>query len=298
MESGTAMKALITGHEGFVGRHFTTHLRERGYDITGIDLKSGQDCRDYFRTCEEQFDLVVHLAAIVGGRQMIEGQPLTVATDLSIDSEMFNWALRTRQRRIVYYSSSAAYPKQYQKGDGTEQHLREDMIDLEDIRTPDETYGWAKLSGEMLAGYLNRAGIPTHILRPMSGYGTDQDLTYPFPSLIEKTRQRMDPFEIWGNGQQVRDWVHIDDVIRCTMAVVDADYRQPVNIGWGIPVPFLTLAGMMFDIAGWRPSEILTRPDMPSGCQYRCGDPARMMSIYRPNVILEEGITRALNGIL
>jgi nucleoside-diphosphate-sugar epimerase len=292
------MKALITGDEGFVGRHFKKHLQQRGYEIVGIDLKSGHDCRDYFRSCDERFDLVVHLAAIVGGRQMIEGQPLTVATDLSIDSEMFNWALRTRQHRIVYYSSSAAYPKQYQKGDGTEQHLHEDMIDLENIKTPDETYGWAKLSGEMLAGYLNRAGIPTHIMRPMSGYGTDQDLTYPFPSFIEKTRHRMNPFEIWGDGGQVRDWVHIDDVIGCTMAVIEADYRQPVNIGWGIPVSFLTLADTVFNIAGWRPDKIKTRPDMPSGVQYRCCDPTRMMSIYQPKITLEEGITRALNGIV
>ena len=60
------------------------------------------------------FDLIVHLAAIVGGRDTIENYPLAVGTDLSIDAEFFNWAVRTKQSKIIYFSSSAAYPIHFQ----------------------------------------------------------------------------------------------------------------------------------------------------------------------------------------
>ena len=102
------MKILITGHKGFVGRNFVKALPDS--EITGIDLKDGNDCRDFFKTNTDQFDLVIHLAAIVGGRATIEGEPLSVATDLSIDAEFFNWVQRTKPINTVYFSSSAAYP--------------------------------------------------------------------------------------------------------------------------------------------------------------------------------------------
>jgi nucleoside-diphosphate-sugar epimerase len=65
------MNILITGHKGFVGRNFVKALPNS--KIRGIDLKDGHDCRDFFKRNSEQFDLVIHLAAIVGGRATIEG---------------------------------------------------------------------------------------------------------------------------------------------------------------------------------------------------------------------------------
>ena len=123
------MKALVTGADGFVGRHFVPYLSNNGYQVHSVDIKSGVDCREYFKNSHESFDLVVHLAAIVGGRATIEGEPLSVATDLSIDAEMFNWAIKTKPKKIVYYSSSAAYPTQLQTH-GPETKLQEDMINV------------------------------------------------------------------------------------------------------------------------------------------------------------------------
>jgi len=147
-------KILITGGFGFVGTHFI-NLLQKDNDIFVVDIKHKaimperdesikytiSDCREFFKNSTEQFDLVIHLAAIVGGRVTIEGNPISVATDLSIDAEMFNWAVRTKQPRVVYFSSSAAYPISYQTGDVN--NLHESMIDLLDIHNPDMTYGWA-----------------------------------------------------------------------------------------------------------------------------------------------------------
>jgi nucleoside-diphosphate-sugar epimerase len=87
--------------------------------------------------------------------------------------------------------------------------LKETDINLADCSTPDMTYGWAKLTGEFCLQYLEQAGIKVNVFRPFSGYGTDQDLDYPFPSYIRRGNLKLDPFEIWGDGQQVRDFIHM-----------------------------------------------------------------------------------------
>ena len=288
------MKALVTGSSGFVGRHFAPFLASKGYTVTSIDIKDGLDCRDFFKNSSERFDLVVHLAAIVGGRATIEGEPLSVATDLSIDAEMFNWAVKTKPKKIIYYSSSAAYPTQLQTH-GLDTKLREDMIDLENIKNPDESYGWAKLTGEMLAAYARAAGIKVYVFRPFSGYGFDQDLNYPFPSFVKRVIDQVESFEIWGDGTQVRDFIHIDDVVAGTMAFVDQDIQVPVNLGWGRPTSFNELAELFFTLSGWQPKNGITHLlEKPKGVMYRCSDNSKMLEVYNPRITLEDGIKEAL----
>lgn len=290
------MKILITGHRGFVGRHMWRHLLAGGHDLTGVDIAGdpSTDVRRFFADNDVHYDLVIHLAAIVGGRATIEGEPLRVATDFAIDADMWQWALRTRPGRIVYYSSSAAYPVAYQTG-FKHHRLREDDLQLDHlIGAPDLTYGWSKLLGEMLAQHAQAEGLRVHLFRPFSGYGTDQDPGYPFRAFIDRARQHADPFDVWGPGTQVRDWIHIDDLVTATLTAVDQDIRGPVNLCTGIGTDFLTLAELVTQAAGYSP-DITPRPEQPVGVQYRVGDPALMNSFYTPKIDLVEGIRRALN---
>lgn len=286
------MNILITGHKGFCGRHFVKKLSK--HKITGIDIKDGKDCRDFFKKDKRKFDLVIHLAAIVGGRETIEGQPISVATDLSMDAEMFNWAVNTGQKKVIYYSSSAAYPISLQK---KAHKLRESDIDLKKVRNPDFTYGWAKLTGEILAEYAKRAGVSVYVFRPFSGYGEDQDLTYPFPSFIERIKKNEDPFIIWGDGKQVRDFIHIDDIVEATLRAVELHIQEPINLGLGRPTSFNELAEIMFKIAGLeKKPKIKHLTDKPTGVDYRCSVNRKMLSFYKPKISLEEGIRIALGS--
>jgi nucleoside-diphosphate-sugar epimerase len=286
------MKILITGHRGFVGKYFVKKYQD--HDITGVDLKDGNDCRDLFRRSDKQFDMIIHLAAIVGGRATIEGSPLSVANDLSIDAEMCQWALRTRPRRVVYFSSSAAYPTQLQT---QPYQLKEADIDLNDVRNPDMTYGWAKLTGEYCLQFLEAEGIRTHVFRPFSGYGTDQDLDYPFPSYIQRGRNRADPFEIWGDGTQVRDFIHITDVVEAVDQAIQQDIAGPVNLGWGRPTAFNELCKIVCDQMGYTP-EIRHIIGAPKGVDYRCSDNSKMLQFYKPKISLEQGVGMALKGTI
>lgn len=285
------MKVLITGDAGFVGRHFRTYLEAQGAEIVGIDIVNGIDARDFFKTNDDHFDLVIHLAAVVGGRKLIEGSPLSLAVDLSIDAEMFGWAMRTRPTRIVYFSSSAAYPTELQRLEDKRQ-LQESDIDLDRIATPDLSYGWAKLTGEMLAKHARAAGLKVSIFRPFSGYGEDQALDYPFPSFIARAKGLNDPFDIWGDGKQTRDFIHIDDIVEAVFAAIANDI-EVVNLCTGRATSFNDLAQIVADIAGYKPTlRHLTAE--PVGVSYRVGDPTLMLSFYTPKISLEEGIARSL----
>lgn len=287
---GETMNVLITGSHGFVGRYFVNKLQQ--HNLTLIDLKNGNDCRDFFKKSDTQYDLVIHLAAIVGGRESIEGRPLAVADNLSIDSEFFQWCLKTNPKKIVYFSSSAAYPVDLQTAASEKVRLHESDIDLDLPGKPDMTYGWSKLTGEYLSQFVPNV----HIFRPFSGYGMDQDLNYPFPMYIKRAFEKSDPFEVWGPGTQTRDFIHMRDVVNAVMTAVEQGITGPINLGTGVSTSFLQLAQMCMDEVGYK-GEIKTRPDKPVGCMHRVSDNAKLLEFYEPKITLEEGIREAVNWL-
>jgi nucleoside-diphosphate-sugar epimerase len=293
------MRVLVTGSAGFIGSHLVRALEARGDDVAGLDIvdSPAHDALDFFRTDNTRYDLAIHCAAVIGGRQGIDGSPLAVATNLALDSWYFNWLVRTGTPRAVYFSSSAAYPVDLQNDYTRARALREDDIRAGtfNIGRPDATYGWAKLSGEQLAEHARAAGVSVLVLRPFSGYGEDQALTYPFPALIRRAMSREDPFDIWGDGHQHRDWIHVDDVISATLAALDAGEQGPLNLGTGVATSFDELAARIIArVGGGYAPTIRHLADKPAGVAYRVADPTRMHAVYKPGVSLDKGIARAL----
>lgn len=286
--------ALVTGSAGFLGRHFTAELRARGWQVEGCDPRTSiaQNALGLFRVSTRVYDLVVHCAAVDPHRAAIDGHPIGMAANIELDAAMFGWAVRTQQRRVLYISSSAAYPIALQRGPET-WDLHEDDISLTDPDEPDAGYGWSKLTGERMAAAAAAAGLPVHVVRPFSGYGPDQGPNWPFGAFIARATARVDPFTIWGDGQQVRDWIHVDDVIAGALAVVDADCRQPVNLCTGQGTSMSELARLCCEAVGYTP-EVELRLDKPAGVAYRVGDPTRLHGIYVPRVDLFDGVKRAL----
>lgn len=291
-------KVLVTGYKGFVGGYFCRKYAHLGWEVNGVDIADGVDVREFFKTDDTKYDLVIHLAAVVGGRATIDGSPLSVAVDLSIDAEFASWALRTKPGRIVYFSSSAAYPIEYQRTVEGGVALAEYMIDFDApyIGNPDMTYGWSKLTGEFLMKFVRESGIPVSIFRPFSGYGTNQSLDYPFPSFIKRAVDRVEKFEIWGTGEQVRDFIHIRDIVDAVTVAVDSELDGVVNLGSGVGTSFNELAEYVCKIAKLD-TEFVHLEAAPVGVMYRVADVTQMSSFYTPKISLEEGIEMALKGI-
>jgi nucleoside-diphosphate-sugar epimerase len=290
------MRALVTGCSGFVGRHMIDALDRNGWDTAGIDTADGFDALDYFQSKSARWDLVVHAAASAPHRAAIDGEAEHFARNVHLDSAMFDWAVRTDQGRVLYLSSSAAYPIELQDGlwhgPGG---LSEDVIHLAAAEEPDSAYGWTKLTGERLAAAARRKGLPVTVVRPFSGYGEDQSENFPFRALVERARRKEEPFTIWGDGRQVRDWIHIDDVVAGALAVAESGTEDPVNLCTGVGTSMVELAQLACEQVGYQP-EFEFRLDKPAGVAYRVGDPARLHQYYKPTVTLAEGVARALKG--
>jgi UDP-glucose 4-epimerase len=246
-----------------------------------------------------EWDDVFHFAAIVGGRAMIDGDPMKVALDLSIDAEFFYWITRKKPRRVLYPSSSAAYPVNKQTENDPTQ-LKESDIDFSNLSQPDMTYGWSKLTGEYLAKIAaSHYGVHITCIRPFSGYGEDQDFTYPIPSLAKRAVNKENPFEVWGSGLQGRDFVHIDDILDCTHQAMDViSDGTAINIGMGRLTNFQEVINIFTSLAGYRP-EIKMLLDKPVGVHSRYSnmDYVKQTIGWRAKISLEEGLKRVYQAV-
>lgn len=318
-------KILITGAAGFVGRHFTKYFLENGDEVHAVDsivpLTGGinpkskwplydplaytnfifheEDCRSYFnRVKDTDFDYAFHLAAMVGGREMIEYNPLAIAEDLSIDAEYWKWAKECQPKKTICFSSSAAYPVKFQRNQNYIL-LKENMINFEDeIGMPDMSYGWAKLTHEYLARLAwQNHGIKSVIYRPFSGYGEDQDEAYPFPSICRRVIKNYGEkiISVWGTGDQMRDFIHINDCVKGVINTMNLiDNAQAVNLSTGVYTSFKEFAKTAANIIGYNP-EIIGTSDKPEGVFARGGDTEYQKKLgINAGVSFIEGITKAL----
>ncbi|TDD97621.1 NAD-dependent epimerase/dehydratase family protein [Actinomadura rubrisoli] len=290
------MDVVVTGARGFLGRHLQAALEARGDYVLDIDVDPDQECNrdalEFFRDDPHMWDLAIHCAAVEPHRSAIDGRALAVgAGNLELDAAMFGWAARVHPGRLVYLSSSAAYPVYLQTGD-YRVPLREHDT-WEQPGEADAIYGAVKVMGERLARLYREQGGAVTVVRPFSGYGEDQSSDFPFGAFRDRARRREDPFVVWGDGTQVRDWIHVDDVVGAVLAAVDAAVDGPVNIATGIGTSMAELAEMFCAQVGYDPPfEYLT--DRPAGVAYRVGDPTVLNEFYRPKVTLAEGVKRAL----
>lgn len=306
------MKVLITGAAGFLGRSFLRYHLTAGDDVTAIDDFSAEsalwplgdrpykaltiDAGAFFKERTDSFDLAYHFAAPVGGRVKIEGDPLYNADSLRLDSAFFRWA-PGKVGTAVYPSSSAVYGVYYQSGAGVA--LFEELFEPESSvwARPDEMYGFTKMAGEVLAAKAAQYELNTLCIRPFSGYGEEQSLDYPMPSICRRAARHEDPLVVWGQGTQTRDFIHVEDIVWGTQAALEAGvtgYRA-LNLGSGIPTSFIQVARMAAVAAGYDPV-VVTDTDKPQGVTSRYANIERMFSIYLPRISLEEGIARMVDA--
>jgi GDP-L-fucose synthase len=324
------MKVLIFGGAGFVGRHYVHHFLNKGYYVEVIDniapLSGGitpkkwklfnpykyrkkfnfqnKDCRNYFKkNLKKKFNLVINLAAIVGGREVIENNPLAVAEDLEIDTSFWRWAVINKKKidHIITYSSSAAYPIHLQKKNSYRILSEKDInFNKEFIGKPDLSYGWAKLNNEYLASIaFEKYKIKNTVFRPFSGYGSDQDLNYPFPSIIKRAMKHdiKKKFVVWGTGYQMRDFIHISDVVRGSLMISKKIQNgRGVNLSSGKYVNFINLAKKVFYHLGKRNIKVVGNSKKPEGVFARGGSIILQKKLgFKTKISLDEGIDMAIN---
>jgi nucleoside-diphosphate-sugar epimerase len=263
-------RALVTGSAGFIGRHMTAELLRRGWDVVGVDIAPGRygwqaELTQWLQQDKTRYDLVCHFAAWTPHRAAIDAGGQMHLNNRLLDTALFQWAVRTEQGRVLYPSSCA-------------------VLDV----VPD-AYGRQKLAGEELATLAIQEGVPVTVIRPYSGYGEDQSTDFPFGAFIARAIARESPFEVWGTGQQVRDFIHVDDIVHEALAAVEVGTLAPVSLCTGVGTSLRELAALVTHEAGYDPP-IRTRPELNGAADRRVGVPG----FVRPKISLRDGVRRAL----
>lgn len=269
------LRILVTGSEGFLGRHTVRYMTEQGHKVVGID-------QDIFKDGlpDQNFDVMFHFAAFVGGRKGIDSNLYLITKNIELDRIVVEWA-ETHVGKIIYPSSCAAYPKALQTQQGTPMH--EDMMGGETF----DMYGMSKLATECMLKFAN---VKSHIMRPFTIYGPGQSMDYPLPAIIERAKRG--ECSVWGSGTQVRDWVHIDDALKVFEYLMHREDPIVLNIGTGIPLTFKEVAQIIYkEIHGEYSLDLKTQTDQPEGAGYRYADITLLKSLgLEPTISFAQGV--------
>jgi nucleoside-diphosphate-sugar epimerase len=312
---------LVTGGASFIGSHLVERLLDQGADVVVVDdFSSGRreylalltsdrivelDLADRAATLAglPHCELVFHLAAVHGGRGFIEGFPDQVLVNLAIDNAVYEACRLAKTRRVVYASSACVYPTVLQSSAKICPMLAEHQagFDRPGDAFAEGAYGWCKLMGEFQLEQIARsAGFTGAAARIFSAYGERENETHAVIALIAKALLRLDPFPIWGNGTQVRNFTYVDDTVTGLLllgASADTVPYRAVNVGSSSHCTISELLALLFDLVDWRPEEVESEPERAVGVASRASDNALVRSLFgwEPATSLEDGLARTLS---
>jgi len=165
----------------------------------------------------------------------------------------------------------------------------------------DNTYGWAKLMGELtLRAYYRQRGMKSASCRYFTVYGPGGVENHAVIAMIARAFTKQNPFEVWGDGTQVRNWTYIDDIVRGTiLAAEKIEDATAVNLGTMERIQVIDAAKEILSRTGHR-AEIKFRPDMPIGPLNRVADNslAKKLLGWAPQVPFREGLHRTIDWYL
>jgi UDP-glucose 4-epimerase len=318
MTQWTDRNVMVTGGASFIGSHLVEQLVELGAKVTVIDnFSSGRmenlsnvkekikinriDIETSSRVDLEQVvkgndvQIIFHFAAKHGGRGYINSHPADVCSNMTIDNNILNLALKADVEKIVMASSACVYPPRLQK-ESSDYMLKEsdtDVTKLEDYLSADIEYGWAKVMGEMqLRAFHKQYDLKGASMRFVTAYGPRENETHAIMALIYKAMNHQDPFEIWGDGKQDRDFTYVKDItLACIKAAEVADIGE-YNVGTGKRYSINQVSDMIFNILGWKPSKTFYNAERPTGVYSRALDisKARKELNWKPKFSLKEGL--------
>jgi GDP-D-mannose 3', 5'-epimerase len=265
--------ALVCGAGGFIGNHLVKRLKREGFWVRGADLKYPEfdetqaddfaivDLRDQ-ALCREiidrRYDEIYQLAADMGGAGYIftgEHDAHILHNSASINLNVLDTASKRNCRRLFYSSSACIYPEHNQKDPLAPVTKEESAYPA----NPDSDYGWEKLFSERLyLAYGRNLGLEVRVARYHNIFGplgTWRGGREKAPAAVCRKVAEAEnggDIEIWGDGEQTRSFLYVDECVEGTIRLMRSNFTGPVNIGSEEMVTINQLAAMAMDIAGKR----------------------------------------------
>ena len=302
-------KVLVTGGGGMIGRSLVKLLLDRGAKITIADLTKPTDLPEgvehvqvdlrFFDNCLDICkgkDYVFHLAGVKGSPKMCAEQPVDFMVPmLQFNTNMMQAAFDANVKWYLFTSSVGVY--------APADVFFEDTV-WNTMPSPNDRFaGWAKRMGELQAeAYGIQYGKKNiSIVRPANVYGAYDNFNpanaMVVPSLIRKAQEN-DVLEVWGDGSQIRDFIHADDVALGMIYAVEKQITEPINLGSGKGYSIKEVVDMVVKHSG-KQLEVKWLTDKPAGDKIRLFDMARAKSYgFDISVSLEEGIKNTTDWFL
>lgn len=290
------MKILVLGSSGFIGSNLTKRLMAEGHHVTGIDnrdpeyitpttfynmdLRKEVECKAIF---DQPFDRVYQLAADMGGAGFIftgDNDAEVMHNSALINLNVAKYATEAKVKQLFYSSSVCAYSIEQVK-----QRISEESIYP---ANPDSNYGWEKIFSERVYQAFNKnKGLNIRIARfnnCFGPYSTWQGGREKSPAAICRKALTQDPVEIWGDGQQIREFIYIDDLLDAIEVIMQSDHTEPINIG---PDESYTIDEMVRMVT----DKEIKHVDGPVGLQVRLTDNTKIKSLgWSPKVSVKQGM--------
>ncbi|MET7854109.1 SDR family NAD(P)-dependent oxidoreductase [Streptomyces avermitilis] len=303
---------VVTGGASFIGSHLADALVALGARVTVVDNRSSglfENIKDQVASGAITFhhadlrdasvtervlagaDTVFHLAAAHGGRGYVDLHQAACAENLYLDGLVFRTALNSGIRKVVFASSGCIYPLHLQRD------LSVDLLLTEDLAGPpydaDGMYGHAKMMGELtLRALHDEHGLKAASCRYFTVYGPRGIENHAVIAMMARALIRQNPFEIWGDGTQVRNWTYVDDIVSGTiLAGEHIDDGSAVNLGTTERITVREAAEMICELAGHQP-EFRFLTDMPTGPVNRIAsfDRAAELLGWKPATLFADGV--------
>ena len=262
---------LVCGAGGFIGTHLVNDLKDKGHTVIGVDIKEplyeDSRCDDFYKQdlrqaemvdfifSQHKFDEVYQLAADMGGAGYIfigDNDADIMHNSASINLNVLESCRKNKVTKVFYSSSACMYPEHNQ--------LDPDNPDLaEDTAypaNPDSEYGWEKLFSERLyLAYSRNYKLNVRIARfhnifgPMGTWKGGKEKSPA--AMCRKVSECEDngSIEVWGDGQQTRSFLFIDECLEAVERLMNSDFMEPVNIGSEEMVTINQLAQMTIDLS-------------------------------------------------
>lgn len=320
------MNIIIAGAGGFIAGHLTKVMASQGHNVLAIDIKnkdnwfqvnSSKNVENLFSTdlkdrnivkeilSKKKYDRIYNLACNMGGMGFIQNNHIDCLESVYIQTNFVTVMRELKNPPAIFYSSSAcAYPE----------HIQQD-VDCPAIKesdaypaAPQDGYGWEKLFSEIITQYgAKEHNINARIARfhnCYGPYGTWQGGREKAPAalcrkIIEAQKANKHEIDVWGDGEQTRSFMYIDDCIEGINRLWESDYIDPVNLGSSELVSINQMIDMIEEIAGIKVKRNY-QLDKPQGVRGRNSDNSLIKKVtggWEPSVKLFHGLEKTYSWI-
>ena len=313
------MTVLVTGAGGFIGGHLVADLLANGHEVRGVDVKPESEwyqvhdaAENIVADCSDPVDAhkiadgtsdIYNLAADMGGMGFIENNKAECMLSVLTSTNMLVAARDAGTRRFFYSSSACVYAGDKQTDPNVTALKESDAYPAD----PEDGYGWEKLFSERMARHFREDfGLETRVARYHNVYGPEgtydggrEKAPAALSRKIAQAKLSGDhSIEIWGDGEQSRSFMYIDDCVRGTKEILAGDNVEPVNLGSAELVTINQMVSILEDIAGIT-LERHYKLDAPQGVRGRNSDNTLFHSIYgwEPSITLRDGLERTYSWI-